>query len=38
MIVGLKELKKGKANTEAQIQKITHLHLEDKEIELIENI
>lgn len=38
MIIGLKEFKKGKANIEAQLLKNTHLHLEDKNIELIENI
>ena len=38
MIVGGKEAKKGKANIEIVIKKMTHLHLENKGLELIENI
>jgi hypothetical protein len=38
MIVGPKEAKKGKLHIEAFIQKMTHLHLEHKGVELIENL
>ena len=38
MIVGPKEAKKGMANIEVFMKKMTHLHLENKEIEIIENL
>lgn len=38
MIVGYKEHKKGQANIEAVMKKLTHIHLEAKGIELIKNL
>lgn len=38
MIIGPKELKKPKKDQESYIKKMTHLHLEGKKIEIIENL
>lgn len=38
MIVGPKEAKKGRFHIEATLKKMTHLHLEGKELELITNL
>lgn len=38
MILGAKEVKKGKANVEQLVKKTTHIHLEAKKIELITNL
>ena len=38
MIVGLKESKKPKKDVEMVMKKLTHLHLEDKKLEILANL
>jgi hypothetical protein len=38
MILGASEIKKGKAHVEKLIQKRTHIHLEGKKLQLVNNM